>query len=568
MRLAMEEILQLDLLNEGSVVTDEHTIRDSIVEWISVIEMPVENFVRKNEFVLTTGVGCKDDEELLLQFVKEVIESEASGLAIAIGRYIHRLPERIIHFANQQDFPIILLPWEIRFADAIQVVLHALKQEEERLVEKNKETQQELLNLILKNGSLYDVADYIEKKLDKGVIITDTRGRVKGKSRGASKLERTWTEFLQSEDYRFMVTSFENNHPYSTSPNARVMSIEGKNVLQFLVHSASEIQGFVIVEGLTDDDVDYLLGQQTVHLLEHAVTAIALCFLKENTIIETELKLRDDFVWSLAKEKDTSWDQVLSRAKSLKYNVTLPYVCIIGYPENFMDVFQKNLDQSTYEHWEQTITRRIEDEIYYSGKSMASQTMITFQRSHFIIYLEVNHHQVTETVDHFFQHLDKRLNQFMPELIFSWGISKTAGLRCFYESYQEAQKALEIGRRQKGPGFQNMYADTRVDRALMNLVHDEELKNITDQTIGTLLNYDQERGINLVHTFSVYNKNRGNVSQTARELNLHRQSLLYRLRKIESLTDCDLDKPDDLFLINLCIRLWTLGILESRNDVI
>ncbi|SES66672.1 purine catabolism regulatory protein [Salinibacillus kushneri] len=568
MRLAMEEIFQLDLLNKGKVITANHTISDSIVEWISVIEMPVENFVRKNEFVLTTGVGCKDDEELLFQFVREVIESEASGLAIAIGRYIHELPTRMIDFANDHDFPIILLPWEIRFADIIQIVLNALKQEEERLVEQNKEIQQELLNLILKNGSFYDVSDYIEKKLDKGVIITDTRGRVKGKSKGAAKLERTWTEFLQSEDYSYMVTSFENNNQYSTSPNARVMSIEGKNILQFLVQSASEIQGFVIVEGLTDDDVDYLLGQQTVHLLEHAVTAIALCFLKENTIIETELKLRDDFVWSLAKEKDTSWDQVLSRAKSLKYNVNLPYVCVIGYPENFMEVFQKNLDQSTYEHWEQTITRRIEDEIYYSGKSIASQTMITFQRDHFIIFLEISHHQVTETVDQFFYHLEKRLNQFMPELIFSWGISKTAGLRCFYESYQEAQKALEIGRRQKGPGFQNMYADTRVDRALMNLVHDEELRNITDQTIGTLLKYDQERGINLVYTFSVYNKNRGNVSQTARELNLHRQSLLYRLRKIESLTDCDLDKPDDMFLINLCIRLWTLGILDNRNEVI
>ena len=40
-----------------------------------------------------------------------------------------------------------------------------------------------------------------------------------------------------------------------------------------------------------------------------------------------------------------------------------------------------------------------------------------------------------------------------------------------------------------------------------------------------------------------------------RELNLHRQSLLYRLKKIEALTNRSLSNTDDLFLLNLSIRL-------------
>ncbi len=48
---------------------------------------------------------------------------------------------------------------------------------------------------------------------------------------------------------------------------------------------------------------------------------------------------------------------------------------------------------------------------------------------------------------------------------------------------------------------------------------------------------------------------KGNVSKTARELNLHRQSLLYRLKKIEALTNRSLSNTDDLFLLNLSIRL-------------
>ncbi|MFD2511963.1 helix-turn-helix domain-containing protein [Halalkalibacter alkalisediminis] len=68
-----------------------------------------------------------------------------------------------------------------------------------------------------------------------------------------------------------------------------------------------------------------------------------------------------------------------------------------------------------------------------------------------------------------------------------------------------------------------------------------------------------------MHTFTTYHHNRGNVSQTARELNLHRQSLLYRLRKIEALTNCSLDDADDLFILDLSTRLWLNG-MKTHSD--
>lgn len=65
--------------------------------------------------------------------------------------------------------------------------------------------------------------------------------------------------------------------------------------------------------------------------------------------------------------------------------------------------------------------------------------------------------------------------------------------------------------------------------------------------------------MDLIGTFIAYNQFHGNVSQTARSLNLHRQSLLYRLRKIESLTGLSLIDPDDLFLLDLSIKIWKIG---------
>ena len=49
-------------------------------------------------------------------------------------------------------------------------------------------------------------------------------------------------------------------------------------------------------------------------------------------------------------------------------------------------------------------------------------------------------------------------------------------------------------------------------------------------------------------------------------LNLHRQSLLYRLKKIESLTNLSLDNPDDVFLLNISIKVWQTGALKRETD--
>lgn len=81
--------------------------------------------------------------------------------------------------------------------------------------------------------------------------------------------------------------------------------------------------------------------------------------------------------------------------------------------------------------------------------------------------------------------------------------------------------------------------------------------------IGSLIEHDSENKLDLINTFKIYVENKGNVSQTARALHLHRQSLLYRLKRIEEITKLSLDNADDIFLLELCVRLW-----DKRNSLL
>ncbi|WLR50419.1 PucR family transcriptional regulator ligand-binding domain-containing protein [Bacillus tianshenii] len=563
MQVTVRDIADLNILKRATIQTGTDRLEERIVEWVSVIETPVENFVRKNEFVLTTGIGCGEDEQALYEFVEAVINSEAAALAVAIGKYIDEIPYSVEQLAKKHHFPIILLPWEVRFADVIQSVVQALDSENIRMKEKSKNDQQKLLNLILRGGGLDEVANFLFKENGYPVVIVDKRGFIKGRSKRSKNLISDWEDYLHSEDFPISMTPLDF-HQTIAAQNMRFITMKEHKVLQLVIQTSSEVQGHLLVGNVDEEDADILLNPSFVHMLEHAVTAVALCFLRENTIRETEMRLRDDFVWGLAKGDIHSWDSVMSRARTLGYNVSLPFVCLVAQPENMKKIYKRLEEQTAFEHWLSSMVRTLEDEMFYAARSIYSHIMTTFQREQFIIFLEAKQETGNETVYRFLDHFEKRLQQIFPELVFSWGVSKTIGMQQFHESYQEAQTAIEIGKKQKGKGHKSWYADSRLDRALMTLMQNDDLQKITSATLGTLLTYDAERGIDLIQTYLTYSKHRGNVSQTSRELNLHRQSLLYRLRKIESLTGCSLNDTDDIFLLDLSIRLWTLGILESN----
>ncbi|CAN5859015.1 hypothetical protein BH23ACT11_BH23ACT11_20240 [soil metagenome] len=76
------------------------------------------------------------------------------------------------------------------------------------------------------------------------------------------------------------------------------------------------------------------------------------------------------------------------------------------------------------------------------------------------------------------------------------------------------------------------------------------------QLILPLEDYDRRRGSDLLRTLSVYFDAGANATKTADRLFLHRNSLLYRLERIQELTGLDLKQPD----ARLALQLGLLAI--------
>jgi purine catabolism regulator len=564
LRLTIGDILRLDILNGAKVRSGKDLLNDRYVRWISAIEMPVENFVRRDEVVLSTAIGCGHDFELFKNFVQDIINSEATALIVALGRYIFDIPKELIELAEKNNFIIIEIPWEVRFANIIEDVIRELNGSHYKELKMSEKVQQDLLKLILRDEDLNQISKFIEKKIGGTIFITDRAGMIQGKS-NPQKIILNWNGIaLEGLFSRKKVPSTLTHDPMFQK--FQIFEIEDHLLLQLpILHVTGDEQSYLYVILPADLSFESFLTEYRVNVLDHSVTTIALWFSRRNAIEDTKMRLRSDFVQELVKGELISWDQANTRAKLLGYNIKLPYLCMIGYPENLKALFQKRKhDYDSFEEWLDSMISYIEEEFSYAAQAMNKEIMMTYYGEQLVIFLNISPDNKNESANNFLDLVERRLRNLLPEVIISWGIGNFfEDISGFKKGYQHAKVALDIGRKKKGPGYRVLYENTIVDRVLLNLAANDEMKEVIEATISPIVEYDEQRNMDLINTFTAYNQYHGNVSQTARALSLHRQSLLYRLRKIETLTGRSLIDPDDLFLLDLSIKIWKIGISKQ-----
>lgn len=87
------------------------------ISWIHTVEdIQVVDFLKGQELVIITGVKNPTEQDLI-EFTKSVYAAKSSGLVFNIGPFITSIPKEIIHFANDNNFPVFTLPWEVRLVE-------------------------------------------------------------------------------------------------------------------------------------------------------------------------------------------------------------------------------------------------------------------------------------------------------------------------------------------------------------------------------------------------------------------------------------------------------------------
>lgn len=535
MPVSVNDVLAFDVLAAARVVAGGRDRERREIRSVSVIEVPVDNFVREGDLVLTTAMGVGHDPPLFAAFMRDIARSGAAAVLTALGPYAQSFPPEVIAAAEEAGLPLVEIPWQLRFSEISQAVLGRLLDEQHAVMRESLALQDRLTRLVVDGADLGGLARALAGMLARPVAITDPAGRVVARGGVASGFETRVQEAVQR---------------HAAAGGAPL----GSDLLQLppdaglvlaAITSGREPCGYIAAPV---DSRSLLVVEQLT--LQHAVTAAALCFQQRRAAEEMALRLRDDFVWSLAVGYIASPADAIARGRLLGYDLSRRYAGLYGKLK--FDAGDAD-SRSLMEQSRRPILKAIEVAAAYQRRTV----LATVVADVVVAFVEV--HRPEEPLTGLVAHIVGALQSGQLALTASWGLGAVHdGFANFRQTYREARAACQIGASVRGVGSVTHISQTGAYRVLLGMGANPESRRFWEECLQKLIKYGERKGIDLLGTLETYLVTQGNISETARRLGLHRQSLLYRLRRIEELTGGSLADAQHRFALELSTRLYQL----------
>lgn len=132
-----------------------------------------------------------------------------------------------------------------------------------------------------------------------------------------------------------------------------------------------------------------------------------------------------------------------------------------------------------------------------------------------------------------------------------------------HKSYRHAKKVMELNVKTGQDNYEvAKYQDMGVYRLLMDIEDPATLKEYYNETIGNIVAYDKMNNGDLAIVLRAYLENNGSIQQTAEQMFIHRNTVNYKIRKIEELLDIDLSETSSR--VNLDIGFKVADILNVK----
>lgn len=94
-----------------SLVAGENGL-DKDVKWFRVMEsIEVLEFLEEGLLLFTTGLAIKGEKQLI-NLVKMQHQKNSSATVLHVGKNIKKIPDELIDYCNENDYPLLRVPWE------------------------------------------------------------------------------------------------------------------------------------------------------------------------------------------------------------------------------------------------------------------------------------------------------------------------------------------------------------------------------------------------------------------------------------------------------------------------
>jgi PucR family transcriptional regulator, purine catabolism regulatory protein len=339
-------------------------------------------------------------------------------------------------------------------------------------------------------------------------------------------------------------------------PTLRLSDASGTDYVIAPIVVPDGVVGYVWANGPSS-----AITRLTEATVAQAAAAGAMEMVRQNALVEGASRVRNSFLEELLTGTVTSVNATRRRAKFLGYELRGEQIVFVLDMDRFMDyVKRKDYDESAIQRVKDRFRRSVEAAI----PATWSRNLL-WDHSDSVVALvpvgkESNPGALIERVELLRANVEARLAGPSVSAGIGRGCHDLAKLK---DSYQQAEHALMIGAAVSGASATTFFDSLGAYRLLFYLRDQPELEKFYDETLGRLARYDEQHHGHMVDTLAVFLDLEGNLSETARRLHLHRNGLLYRISRLQTIGDCNLNDPSQRLALQLA--LLARPLLQKRK---
>ena len=535
---------------------------DRRIEWVRVIETPdTARKARPGDLLLSTGFPIRDDPAAQVDLVATLAGMGGAGLVIKPETYLgNRLPEGMAEEAERLALPLFTLRQEVSWVDLMAPLLERIINAEHSRLKQSIGIHRRFTELVLDGKGVDEICRTLADLLESAVVVEDATFHLLAHA-GGSDVDKhrretiarhgTPPRVLYDPSIQRMLREVDARRGPMKVPAFPRLGLDRERLIA-PIYAANQVLGYISIL-----DHPREAEELAFMAIENAATVVALALMKEREVAAAESSVRGEYLEDLTQGTYGDEPAAHRRARHVGYPLAGHHVVLIVDIDGFVTFHKsRQLNEDMIQALKRDFTRRVTGVVRRNfPKALAGS------RSDSVVALlplgaEADGYEGRMRA--LGVQLREAIAEWKPGFTVSVGFSgpvvAPAGVAAAHREVRNVLETLtRFGRRDQ------VVAATELGvTGLLAGVADDRLVEFARRHLGPLAEHDRKRGGNLLETLRAYLET-GEQQAAARRLQVHPNTLRYRLDRISEIGDADLTDPETR--LNLAVALRVQGLL-------
>ena len=516
-----------------------------MVQRTVVIEVPeVLSQLKEGDLLMTSVDTFLPHQDVFVKMLDTLQARCVAGLLIK-GRFPTQTDtyHTLVEAANSWHLPLLNIQGRVSYSEIIMAFTAELLERQNKLMRHSEGLRQRFLTAMLAGGGLQHIATLLGKEVGgNSIVMTDANHQ---RLIAHCPLHEACSSLRVDIEQQQEFVEIGTNLAVAGAELPMAINESGWEAqwLRWTIAVDQFCLGYVYLHGCKRP-----LRQPDTVVLQQASALVALELLKQRTRLDVEQR-RIDFVRGLVTGKHQADEATAQTARALGWQLILPVQLMAFGTRRALPNSLKLSDLG-----------RLATEVLPDRNC---QDIFWPHNDCLILAYSVERHL---TAGYYREHaldaakrMQETLSQRMGEEFYAGVGQVVDSVSQIPLAYAQAHQSLLLGR-SLPTGRVMHFNDMGIYQILLGHPNSDYLREFMFQTLGSLIQHDLATQHQLVHTLHVYLAHDRNIRSSALQLDLHYNSMRYRLQRITEILGDGWDEPSARLNVEISLKILSLQV--------